>query len=318
MARSAGDPSTNLGPAMIVAAVAVEYGLACLFYPVLRLGHGVRFLAFSVLTTLVLLAPLLVAEEERFGRFLAALFAVALAVKLFDLHLGAGRGDFPGFRATFAFLINLTSIVLRKLHLEPRPARREDWRRSVAMGLASIPGVALFFGSFRLDWRGVPFAVEHCVKVLLFFLLIVPASSAGAAIWRLLGGRTREPMDNPFASDTPADFWRRHNRPAQQFFLEDVFKPIGGIRRPIRGTMATFLVSGLIHEYLFIISVGRVRGYQVAFFLIQGVAVVLTMGLQPRGWWRALGIASTITFNLATGTLFFASIDEVAPFYARR
>jgi hypothetical protein len=304
---------------MMVAAVAVELGLACLFYPVLRLGRGVRFLVLSVLMTSVLLAPrLVVGEDRRFGRLLAAVFAVALAAKLFDLHLGAGRRDFPGFRATFAFLINLVAMVLRKLHLEPRRARREDLRRLVAMALASMPGIALFFGSFWLDWRGVPFAVEHCIKVLLFFLVVVPVGSAGAATWRLLGGRTREPMDNPFASETPADFWRRYNRPAQQFFLEDVFKPIGGIRRPIRGTMATFLVSGLIHEYLFIISVGRVRGYQVAFFLIQGVAVVLTMGLQPRGWWRPFGIASTIAFNLATGTLFFASIDEVVPFYARR
>ena len=56
----------------------------------------------------------------------------------------------------------------------------------------------------------------------------------------------------------------------------------------------------------------------MAFFLIQGVAVALTARLDPKGWWRAVGIAATLAFNLATGTLFFASMDEVVPFYQRR
>ena len=218
----------------------------------------------------------------------------------------------------FTFLINLTSVVQRKLADEPRPGFHANLRRFIVMSFAAIPGGLLFAGCFLVEWRGVPFAVEHSAKVLAFFLLLVPGGAAGAAIWRLLGGWTREPMDNPFASTTPADFWKRYNRPAQQFLLEDVFKPLGGLRRPIRGTLATFAVSGLIHEILFDLCVERVQGYQMAFFLIQGIAVVLTARLHPTGWRKPLAIALTLAFLLATGTLFFASIDEVAPFYKRR
>lgn len=186
------------------------------------------------------------------------------------------------------------------------------------MGLAAVPGGVLLVACYRVEWRAVPFAVEHSAKVLSFFLMLAPAGAAGAALVRLLGGSAREPMDNPFASVTPADFWTRYNRPAQQFFFEDVFKPLGGRRHPIRGTLTTFAVSGLIHEFLFDITVLRVQCYQMAFFLIQGVAVALTLKLRPEGRGRVLGIAATLAFNLATGTLFFASIDEVLPFYERR
>jgi hypothetical protein len=298
--------------------VAVALAVACSFHLALGLPKGRRLAVLGAVELAVLLTPTLADPDHRFARFLASVLAIALAAKLFDLHLGASLGDRSGFWNVFTFLINLTSVVRRKLADEPRPGYVADFRRLVLATLASIPGGLLFAACYWVDWRPVPFAVEHALKVFAFFLLLVPAGAAGAAIWRLLGGWTREPMDNPFASTTPADFWRRYNRPAQQFFLEDVFKLLGGMRRPIFGTLATFAVSGLIHEYLFIVTLRKVQGYQVAFFLIQGVAVVLTARLHPKGWWRPVGIVATLAFMLATAALFFASIDEVLPFYQGR
>ena len=303
---------------MFYLAIAIALAVACLFRPALGLPRGRRLVVLAGLEVVVLLTPLLVAPDRRFGRFLVTILAIALAVKLFDLHLGADRGHRPGFRDVFTFLINLTSVVQRKLADEPRPGFVANLLRLDVMSFWAALAGALFATCFRVEWRGIPFAVEHSAKVLAFFLLLVPAGAAGAAIWRLLGGWTREPMDNPFASTTPADFWRRYNRPAQQFFLEDVFKPLGGLRRPIAGTLATFAFSGLFHEYLFAVTIERIQGYQMAFFLVQGLAVALTAKVDPKGWWRVVAIAATLAFNLATGTLFFASIDEVVPFYQRR
>jgi MBOAT, membrane-bound O-acyltransferase family len=302
----------------LLLAVAIALAAACAFAPALGLPRGRRRMLLGILSVIVLLTPLLIAPDRRFGRLLAGVLAVALGAKMFDLHLGAGMGHRPRFRDVFTFLINLLSLVQRKLAEEPRPTRFENLQRLAAMTFAAVPGGCLFAACYWIEWRGMPFAVEHSAKVLAFFLLLVPAGGSSAAIWRLLGGWTREPMDNPFASTTPADFWRRYNRPAQQFFLEDVFKPLGGLRRPIRGTLATFAVSGFVHEYLFDLCVERIQGYQMAFFLIQGVAVVLTARLRPTGWRRPLAIVATLAFNLATGALFFASIDEIAPFYERR
>ena len=37
---------------------------------------------------------------------------------------------------------------------------------------------------------------------------------------------------------------------------EDVFKPLGGLRSPVRATLGTFAVSAVLHEFIFWIAVG--------------------------------------------------------------
>jgi hypothetical protein len=303
---------------MFYVAAATALALSCLFTKALGLPRGRRLIVLAVLGSAVVLTPLLIPPDRRVGRFLEGILAVALAAKLYDLHLGANRGHRPGFLAASVYLIHPASMVERKQADEPRPTRQEDWRRLAATVPAIVAAALLFAGCYRVEWRGVPFAVEHSAKVLALFLVLVPAGAAGSACCRLLGGRAREWMDNPFAATTPADFWKRYNRPTQQFLYEDVFRSLGGLRRPIRGTLATFAVSGLIHEYLFDIAVGRIQGYQMAFFLIQGVAVAATLATRPKGWAKVPSIAATLAFDLATGSLFFASLDEVVPFYERR
>lgn len=303
---------------MILLAVSTSLVTAALFFPALRMSRPGRMVVLGLLLLIILLTPRLIPPPYRFARFLASAFAVALVVKLDDLHVGADLGHRPGLRSFLAFLPNPTSVVLRRLDDEPRPSRREDLLRLAKASAAAIAGAIILITVFYVDWRRWPFAVEHVAKVVAFFLMLVPSGAAVAAVWRLLGGKTREPMDNPFIASTPADFWRRYNRPAQQFFAEDVFKPLGGLRAPIRATLATFAVSAVLHEYVFGIAIERVQGYQTAFFLLQGVAVVATLRIRPKGWRQVPWIAATLAFNLASSTLFFASLDEVVPFYARR
>ena len=102
-------------------------------------------------------------------------------------------------------------------------------------------------------------------------------------------------MDRPYLARTPADFRRRYNRNMQQFFLEDVLKPLGDRLGRSGKIMIVFSLSAMLHEYVFGIATGRVQGYQTAFFL----------------W--AIG---TSLFVLLSSTLFFASMQGVVPFYS--
>ncbi|MBC8116059.1 MAG: hypothetical protein H7062_16855, partial [Candidatus Saccharimonas sp.] len=237
---------------------------AVAFFPALSLSRSKRRAILLAVDVPILLSPLWIPAEVPLARFLAMLIAIALFVKLYDLHVAADREPRPTWRTFIAWLPNLSSIVLRKLDREPRPARSTNLRRLAWGSVGFVPGCVLLIVLSRIDWSGLPFLVEHSAKVLALFLTLVPAMSALVSILRLMGARARDPMDNPFAARTPADFWRRYNRPTQQFFYEDIFKPAGGLRSPIRATLITFAVSAVIHEYVFSIVIGRVEGYQTA------------------------------------------------------
>jgi hypothetical protein len=309
------------GRGMILLDVAIALGLAVAAAmaatPVLATGRRGRLGVLLGALLVVLLAPLAVPAGHRFVRLLVAIASVAISVKLYDLYVDAGRGPMAGPWGVAAFLANIFALVLRKRDTAPRPSRGEDVIRLVGGGIALAVGVGIFVAAFRVEWRRLPFALEHATKVLALYGVLIPASMAGAAGWRLLGGSALDFMDRPFAARTPADFWRRYNRPVQQFFFEDIFKPAGGLRAPIRATLLVFAVSAAVHEYIFTVAIGRVQGYQVAFFLLQGLAVVATLRVRPRGWRAAPWIAGTLAFNLATSVLFFASMAGVVPFYAR-
>jgi hypothetical protein len=85
----------------------------------------------------------------------------------------------------------------------------------------------------------------------------------------------------------------------------------------VRATLVTFVVSAIAHEYVAAIALGQIQGHQTAFFLLQGLAVAATVRVRPEGRWVAVGTAATLTFNIATSLLFFATIDQLVPWFAR-
>jgi hypothetical protein len=301
----------------LAVAVVLCYGLATASYPVLllagRIGRGV---VLAVCCS-VLLSPLLIPPDRPLLRFFASVAAVIVVVKLYDLHFDSRRGSRPSLVPFASFLGNPFSLVRRRLADEPRPAPRQNLLRLGRGVLGVSAGIAVLIGLFRVDWEGYPFLVEHTSKVATFYVAVICGLDAAAALWRLAGGVARDYMGNPFVARTPADFWRRYNRPMHQFFWEDVFKPVGGLRAPVRATLLVFAVSAVMHEYIFGIAIGRVQGYQTAFFLLQGAAVAATARVKARGWRAILWTAGTLGFNFVSSVLFFASMNGLVPFYSR-
>src|SRR5689334_7521052 len=97
----------------LLLAVAAAHLTALAAFPLLRLGRWPRACTFIALGIPILVTPLLVPAEARLLRFFAAVNAVVLLAKLYDVLI-AGR-EKPGLRAFLAFLINPASVVLRKL-----------------------------------------------------------------------------------------------------------------------------------------------------------------------------------------------------------
>ena len=293
--------------------VAVAYLVALAFYPTLAWTRR-RRLPFTVLAiTFLALTPLGLPATAKFLRLLAAVNATALMVKLYDLHRTCGPGLRPTFPAYVAYLPNFLSVVWRKLSATPQPSRRENARRLVIALLQATAAITLFVWIMRRPWQTVPFAIEHIVKVFTFFLALIPVTHVHTALWRLCGGRGLDPMDRPLLAGTPAEYWRRYNRPAQQFFHDHIFRRVGG--PPIRAILITFTLSAIVHEYVFGIALIRIHGYQTIFFLLQGLAVAATIRFRPTGLRKWAAVAATFLFNLASSVFFFASVQGAVPFY---
>ena len=302
---------------LIVAAFLVPYLIALVAYPLLM--HSARFgLVTPVAACLLIVGcPWLIPADLPMLRFIASISAAMLAIKVIDVSVDQRQGRMPTWNAHVGFLANPFTHVRRSLPLERRPPLKQNLRALVLGSVSCTTCVALLVGLFRVDWATWHFLVEHVSKVVVLMLAISAGLAAAAAVWRLAGGLARDFMDNPLAARTPAEFWRRYNRNVQQFFWQDVFQRRGARRSPIRSMLLVFALSALLHELVFFAAVGRVQGYQTAFFGLQGVAAAFTARLKVRGWRVAPCIAATLVFNLLSSVLFFASIHSVVPFYSQ-
>jgi hypothetical protein len=298
-------------------AIVIPYLLAISSFPLVARKSWPGQLTLIALLPPILLAPCLVPAVNRLPRFLAAMIAVIIIVKLFDLRHEVRRGGGPNWYGFVAFLVNPFVHVRRCLPMEPQPTLRMHLIRLIRVMLGLAGGLVILWVLFHVDWSAFPFLAEHVSKVTAFLLALFSALALAAALWRLLGGKARDYMASPLAATTPADFWRRYNRNMHQFFLKDVFVSVGGIRYPLRATLLVFVLSALMHEYIFGVAIGRVQGYQTAFFLIQGIAAAATAGIKVSGRAAVLWIAGTLAFNLVTSVLFFASMNELVRFYDR-
>jgi len=301
-------PWERLALAVLVALVA-----ALAFFPTLRLRHRLQTAAWLGCSAVVGLSPCLIPLDAPSLRFVASLFTITLLVKLYDVHRESRLCLSLGFWVYMAYLPNGFWLVLRR-----KPDPPSIGHDFLSLGLrapAALLLIVICVFLFQIDWSS-SVALEYVLKVSAVVSAIVLATNAAAAGYRLVGGVASDFMGNPLIAPTPADFWRRWNIPAHQFLEEYAFKPAGGLRKPIRATLITFGISGIVHEYVFGIAAGRIQGWQFLFFIVQGVAVIATMRIRPKGRLVLLCVAATFVFNMASSVLFFVSVNRVVPFYS--
>jgi hypothetical protein len=285
------------------------------FHFAIRLSRPWLMVAWLACSGVIVLSPFCVPPHARPLRFLVCVVAVTLLWKVYDAYRAPALAKGMGAAKWLAYLPNWFWFVLKRVP-RSRPADR-DWRRVAFDAPLMAVAVTLCGWLLRMDWSGLPFALEHVAKVLAFAAAMLLIGRTFAALYRRLVMPATDPIDNPFTAPTPAEFWRRWNRPFRDFFDEYVFRPSGGRRRPVLATLTVFAVSGLVHEYVFGVATGRVQGWQMLFFMIQGCATAATLRVRPRRWAALLWWAGTSAFNLTTALLFFRSVDGVIAFYKR-
>ena len=300
---------------LIVAAI--QASALFLYYLTMRWPARFRLPVFIALWIIVSACPFIIVPKMVLGRFIAGMFTVWILVKAYDLEAQALRGKQPSFSQFLQFSINGFWLVMQRRPAEMRLTALQNAKLLIGRAAVALVTIALCTIVFTADWSHRSFAFEHVAKVCTVYLALMWSTNAAAAAWRLAGGIALDPFDDPAMARTPGQFWRDWNRPAAQLFQEYVFNRAGGHRHISRATLITFAVSALIHEYLFCIALRRPQGFQLAFFMLQGFAVVATLKIHRRGRQALLWAVITFTFELAVSVLFFASINHVVPFYSR-
>jgi alginate O-acetyltransferase complex protein AlgI len=94
--------------------------------------------------------------------------------------------------------------------------------------------------------------------------------------WRALRVDAAPIMDAPLRSTSVAEFWgRRWNGAFNDLALGLVFRPMARRTGIAVATLSAFAVSGLVHETVISLPAGAGFGLPTAYFLVQGLAVLL-------------------------------------------
>jgi D-alanyl-lipoteichoic acid acyltransferase DltB (MBOAT superfamily) len=161
--------------------------------------------------------------------------------------------------------------------------------------------------------------LDSSLKVLEIYALAGGANDLMVAAFALAGYRVTDGFRYPILARSVLDFWSRYNVWIHRWLEQHVFVPIGRRRRnPVAGILAVFAISGLFHEYLFVVAVPELIGRQFAFFGLHGLGAVggawlgrRYRAIAGRRAPRALAIAATIGFVLLTAPLFIGCLDRV-------
>ena len=310
-----------------VLAVAGAFGMALLLWSVLRvLGERLRGLFPLQAALLSILAwPLLIPAKCMGLRALALVLCIELWFKMIDFARQAAIDrTVAGFAAYSRFLIPFPALLVTFGRRNNRlPHRTGLGTEILRVGV----GVVLFGLGFALVHfaNGLPllrssFILDHVVKVSIFVLTIEGLSWALYCAERLTGFDTELPIRLQFLSRSVGEFWNRYNVRIHEWFENNVFRPAGGRRNPVRGLILVFLISGTFHELGMAIAISRFEGYQLAFFAIQAPAVLLSHRLNRFAkrhgvLGRMIAHGSTLIWMFASSVLFFHGVNRIFPFF---
>ncbi|XP_043715531.1 long-chain-alcohol O-fatty-acyltransferase-like [Telopea speciosissima] len=177
---------------------------------------------------------------------------------------------------------------------------------------------------YRTQLHPMVILALYCCHIYLGVEIIL---AIGAALARTLLGLDLEPQfDEPYLSTSLQDFWgRRWNLMVTSILRPTVYNPIRSISTSILGRewallsalVATFLVSGLMHEVIYFYLTRVSPTWEVTwFFVLHGfctaMEVVVKKGLKGRfELHRAISGPLTVGFVALTGYwLFFPQITR--------
>jgi D-alanyl-lipoteichoic acid acyltransferase DltB (MBOAT superfamily) len=171
--------------------------------------------------------------------------------------------------------------------------------------LAAILHVYRYANQLRLYMRLALYGVH--IYCFLDLLLTCTAAVGGA-----LGMELEPQFDRPYLASSLRDFWgRRWNLMVSAILRPSVYDPVRARAGKAAATLATFLVSGMMHEVMIYYLILRPpTGEMTAFFLLHGACCVAeelcARRCAAKGWQQLpRPVATLFVVVLVTGTAFW-------------
>lgn len=269
-----------------------------------------------------LLVPFTIPVDWMVLRAAATIWAVVSSFKTWELARGGGSD--PRMQQTLARAFLWLEVPQDSRVPDDDTAAssiRIEGRHRLRRALLKTPG-ALGLWALEVHWPSIhsnPWG-EALWALLIMWLGMTAIIDVVAGTAMQSGIHVAEGFKTPPLARSPRDFWgHRWNLFVHRWFGRHVFRPVGGLRHPIRGTLIVFLVSGLVHEYVVAAAIGQLPqriGWMTAFFLVHGIAVIVEVATQRRfgrGPWfpRPVAICLHLLWLTLTAPLFFGPLSEI-------
>ncbi|KAL2244991.1 UNVERIFIED_CONTAM: putative long-chain-alcohol O-fatty-acyltransferase 5 [Sesamum indicum] len=271
---------------------------------------------------------------RRFAIFPVVFLFFLLPLNLTSIHFGGTTSFFIAWLASFKLILfafnkpplsSIPSIPLsRFILLACFPIKFHQshriTHRSPLIYFAKILIFALILRIYHYKQHLHPKIILFCYCLHVYLMLETVLALVAALTKALLHVELEEQSNEPYLATSLQDFWgRRWNLMVPNILQPTVYHPVRSVATrfmdrkwaAIPGVLATFLVSGLMHE-LVLYNIGRLRpsGEMMCFFLLHGVSLSLEIVIKKilRGKFSLPGIVSgplTLAYVMYTSFLLF-------------
>jgi hypothetical protein len=198
----------------------------------------------------------------------------------------------------------------RVLHVvsfvDSRTLRREPPRVDLRALGRSLLWAALAVTGFYVVGHAPGVLVRWMGGLALAYAVIAAGYELLGAAYRALGFVTPRLHIAPIASLSVGELWGvRWARPISAWLRDTCFRPLARRGHPMLGLLLGFVVSAIGHAYPVLVAIDLpLAGLMFAFFLLQGIFVMIETRLDVSRWSRPARRAWTATIMIASSPLF--------------